>query len=374
MKVLFTIDSLQQGGAEQSIANIIKHFSADVEVTVLYFYTKSDLLPTYQKLNCTIISIGLTGKYEWRRAIAALKKVIHDIQPDIVVSSLYRSNIISRIACWSCGVKLAGTFVDDSYSGERRATFKGMGLLKYQMTWLLDRLTAFIPVVWISNSRYIGESNAKKLGIASSKIRVVYRGRDCSLFKAWVAPETDVFKFVCIGRLYEKKGYPELLQAFIKFQSAYPTAQLEILGEGDYRAEMEQTIREAQLQDNIKLLGNVPHAWERMYKAHCFVFPSRFEGFSGALVEAMMTGIPIIASDIPMNTEAVTNGETALVHRLKDVNDLYDKMSQLVENYEAMKSMGVKARKMAFERFDIKVIAQQYENVLKAAISKAQHQ
>ena len=371
MKVLFTIDTLQQGGAEQSIANIIKHFSEEVEVTVLYFYTKSDLLPIYQKLNCKIISLGLTGKYEWRKAISEMKKVLHDVQPDIVVSSLYRSNIISRIACRSCGVKLAGTFVDDSYSRERRATFKGIGLLKYQFTWMLDRLTAFIPVVWISNSRYIGESNAKKLGIATSKINVVYRGRDSSVFKEWVAPETESFRFVCIGRLYEKKGYPELLQAFIKLHATYPNVQLEILGEGDYRAEMEKTIRDAKLQNSVKLLGNVPNAWQRMYESHCFVFPSRFEGFSGALVEAMMTGIPIIASDIPMNTEAVSNGETALVHRLKDVNDLYEKMLQMIENYENMKTMGVRARKTAFERFDIKVIAHQYENLLKTTVNKA---
>ena len=368
MKVLFTIDSLQQGGAEQSIANIIKNFSPDVDVTVLYFYTKSDLLPTYKQLNCKIISLGLTGKYEWRKAINEMKNVLVDIQPDIVVSSLYRSNIISRIACRSCGVKLAGTFVDDSYNPERRATFKGIGRLKYHMTWLLDRMTAFIPVAWISNSRYIGESNAKKLGIPASKITVVYRGRDSSVFQEWVAPATDSFRFVCIGRLYEKKGYPELLEAFIKLSKTHPNAHLEILGEGDYRTEMEKTIRDANLQDKINLLGNVPNGWERIYQSHCFVFPSRFEGFSGALVEAMMTGIPIIASDIPMNTEAVTDAETALVHRLKDVNDLHSKMLQMIENYEVMKKMGERARKIAFERFDIKVIALQYENLLKSIV------
>ena len=369
MKVLFTIDSLQQGGAEQSIANIIRHFSDDVEVTVLYFYTKSDLLPVYQQLNCRIIGIGLTGKYEWRKAIAEMKKVLTAVQPDIVVSSLYRSNIISRMACRSSGIKLAGTFVDDSYNPERRATFKGIGRFKYHMTWLLDRLTASIPLAWISNSSYIGESNAQKLGIPLKKIHVVYRGRDAVQFHQWIAPESDRFRFVCIGRLYEKKGYPELLQAFIKLSEIYKNIELEILGEGDYRAEMEETIRAANLQNQIKLCGNVPNAWKSIYNAHCFVFPSRFEGFSGALVEAMMTGIPIIASDIPMNTEAVTDKHTALVHRLKDVNDLFDKMKQMMENYEEMKMMGERARLVATERFDIKAIAHQYESLLRKLVN-----
>jgi len=369
MKVLFTIDSLQQGGAEQSIANIIRNFSDDVEVSVLYFYTKSDLLPVYQQLNCNIISLGLTGKYEWRKAITEMKKVLKNVQPDIVVSSLYRSNIISRIACRSCGIKLAGTFVDDSYNDERKATFKGMGRFKYHMTWLLDRLTASIPVAWISNSSYIGESNAKKLGIPLKKIHVVYRGRDTAQFHQWVPPVTDSFKFICIGRLYEKKGYPELLQAFIKLSGVYKNIELEILGEGDFRIEMEKTIQEANLQNHIKLCGNVPNAWKSIYNAHCFVFPSRFEGFSGALVEAMMSGIPIIASDIPMNTEAVTDRETALVHRLKDVDDLYDNMRYMMENYDAMKKMGERARLVATKRFDIKVIVHQYESLLRKIVN-----
>jgi glycosyltransferase involved in cell wall biosynthesis len=101
-----------------------------------------------------------------------------------------------------------------------------------------------------------------------------------------------------------------------------------------------------------------------MYEAHCFVFPSRFEGFSGALVEAMMTGIPIISSDIPMNLEAVENNKTALVHQLKNATDLADKMQEMISNYETMIAMGKRARKVAIEKFDIKNIAKQYETLL----------
>jgi hypothetical protein len=65
MKVLFAIDSLQQGGAEQSIAHIIRHFSKNTQVSILYFYPKSDLLPTYQELGCSIFSMNLRGKYDF---------------------------------------------------------------------------------------------------------------------------------------------------------------------------------------------------------------------------------------------------------------------------------------------------------------------
>jgi glycosyltransferase involved in cell wall biosynthesis len=370
MKVLFTIDSLQQGGAEQSIAHTIKHFSKDIEVSVLYFYPKSDLLKTYQELGCNIISMNLQGKYNWRKAIVGMVKVLKEQKPDLVVTSLYRSNIISRIACKITGTKLIGTFVDDSYNIERRRTFKGLGLLKYQYTWFLDRITSFIPYGWISNSKCIGDNNAKKLGLPLSKIKVIYRGRNSSAFHEWKVPDLSEFKFVTIGRLYEKKGYPELIEAFSLVTKKFKNATLVIYGEGSYRKEMEKQIAFYHLQDKITLAGNVPKAWMKIYESHCFVFPSRFEGFSGALVEAMMTGVPIVSSDIPMNLEAVEHHQTALVHQLKNVKDLSAKMEEMISNYPSMIQMGARARKLAIVKFDIKNIANQYERLLRQFVDE----
>lgn len=371
MKVLFAIDSLQQGGAEQSIAHIIRHFSKETQVSLLYFYPKSDLLSTYKDLGCSIFSMNLKGKYDFVKGISGMKKVLDEVKPDIVVTSLYRSNIISRIACKQKGIKLVGTFVDDSYNSERRKTFIGIsGFLKYYSTWFLDRMTSFIPYLWIANSKYIGESNGKHLGIPESKIKVVFRGRNSNDFAAWEKPESDIFTFVCIGRLYEKKGYPELIQAFGNTANKFPNAKLIIYGEGSFRTEMEKQISELKLDNQIILAGNIPEAWLKMYEAHCFVFPSRFEGFSGALVEAMMTGIPIISSDIPMNLEAVEHNKTALVHQLKNTTDLANKMEEMISNYPRMMEMGMRARQVAFDKFDIKNIAKQYETVLRETVQK----
>ena len=365
MKVLFSIDSLQQGGAEQSIAHIIRHFSKETQVSILYFYPKVDLLTTYEELGCSIFSLNLQGRYDFVKGISMMIKVLEQVKPDIVVTSLYRSNIISRIACKLTGIKLVGTFVDDSYNIERRRTFTGLsGFIKYYSTWFLDRTTSFIPYLWIANSKYIGESNAKHLGISESKIKVVYRGRNSDDFPAWDKPKKKDFIFVTIGRLYEKKGYPELIQAVGNIANKFPNAKWIIYGEGSYRSQMEVQIENMKLNNQIILAGNIPNAWQKMYESNCFVFPSRFEGFSGALVEAMMTGIPIISSDIPMNLEAVENNKTALVHKLKNVEDLANKMEEMILNYPNMIEMGKLARQVAFEKFEIKNIASQYERLL----------
>jgi len=260
--------------------------------------------------------------------------------------------------------KLIGTFVDDPYNVERKNTFRGLGRIKYGITWLVDRLTSFICYAWISNSSSIGKSNSEHLGISERRIKVIYRGRDTSQFPVWKPPQSEAFHFIAIGRLYEKKGYPELLEAFTILKKKRPEARLNIYGEGAYRQQMETYIREHGLSAHITLHGNVAGAWKHIYQAHCFVFPSRFEGFSGALVEAMMTGVPIISSDIPMNLEAVEHNNTALVHRLRDAVDLADKMEYMMDHFDRMQKMGERARNLAFEKYDIKSIARQYERQL----------
>jgi glycosyltransferase involved in cell wall biosynthesis len=133
---------------------------------------------------------------------------------------------------------------------------------------------------------------------------------------------------------------------------------------------MEKRIASLQMSSHIHLKGNVPGAWKKLYESNCFVFPSRFEGFSGALVEAMMTGIPIISSNIPMNMEAVQHQKTALVHQLKNADDLANKMKTMVKDYSDMVEMGKRAREESFSRFDIRVIAKQYEDLLRRFVAE----
>jgi glycosyltransferase involved in cell wall biosynthesis len=118
------------------------------------------------------------------------------------------------------------------------------------------------------------------------------------------------------------------------------------------------------LQSSVTLHGRINDAWKKLYQAHCFVFPSWYEGFSGALVEAMMTGIPIIASDIPMNLEAVTDQETASTFKVGNEKDLLNKMELILNDYPNAVSMGESARKQASIRFNQYSISNQYHQIL----------
>lgn len=369
MKVFFTLDTLANAGTEKSTLDIISHFSKETQVKVIYFYKGHDLKEAYEKAGIPLEFVNLKGD-SFLAGIKALKKIIKAEKPDIVVSSIYRANIISRIACKQTRTPLIGTFVNDSYGAVRLEELKQKGIgWKFRFFWMLDKWTAGIPKFWLSNAASIAESNSKTLGVPMKKIKVIYRGRESEKFPEWIpAPVTPVFKFIAVGRLLDRKGFSEMIEAFAMLRKTNPAIVLDIYGEGKARKVFESVIAKHQLESSVTLHGMVPNAWKQIYHAHCFIFPSWYEGFSGALVEAMMTGVPIIASDIPMNMEAVTKDTTALVHKVKDTQDIAAKMKQMISNYPQMMEMGKRARKEAMERFDIRIIAKQYEDFLKSMV------
>lgn len=268
-------------------------------------------------------------------------------------------------------VPLVGTLVSDSYSEQRTSHFSFSRKLAFRFFQKLDRWTSEIPVRWIANSVSIKNSNAQVLKIDPMSIEVVYRGRDVHAFMPWQSPTMPPFRFVFVGRLLETKGLRELVESFAQLSAAQESVQLDIYGDGPFRRELELLINNYKITDKVIMHGRVPNAWQQLYACHCFVFPSWYEGFSGALVEAMMTGVPIIASNIPMNLEAIADGKTAHVFQVRDAQDLLQKMQETINNYQAAINMGIQARFVAYERFDQKNISRQYFHILAEVAKKS---
>jgi glycosyltransferase involved in cell wall biosynthesis len=369
MKVVFTIDSLAQGGTEQSIAELIAHFKKDVEIIVVYFYDAHQLLETYKSLNCKLFYLGISDKYGFTKSVRLFYNLVIREKPDLVVSSLYRSLIISRLVCWFTKIPLVGTFVNERYSTDRKERFKGTDIVKYYLAWLLDRITAFIPVKVISNSYSISVLNGKALAIDSNRIKVIYRGRDTRNYSAWTQPESNgKFIWMSIGRLIPQKGYDILLQAFYELKKIHSNIQLRIIGDGPLKNELELRIKELHLEDEVILEGNKPLGWKNLYDANAFVLSSVSEGFSGALVEALITGIPIVASDIPMNIEAISPGKDAYFFRSNDQQHLYEKMLALMNEYEHVCELGKLMRLRAIDNYDIQHVVDTYGKTLETVV------
>jgi glycosyltransferase involved in cell wall biosynthesis len=358
LKLLFTQDALVNAGAERSHLALLSRFKT-TEVSLVYFYPKHDLKEEYEKAGLRLIFLDIPESYHFPLAISRLVSLIRKENPDLLVSCLWRADMITRIASWITGVPLVGTLVNDSYAP---LAWKDKQGLKFKIVYLLDRITAEIPIHWIANAQALINSHSKSLGIDPQKSTCIYRGRAIS--QEMSVEKKPIRHFITYGRLLERKGFQDAIAAFAKVSETYPDLSLSIYGEGPYRRELETLIKRLKLNHKVKLPGKVSNPIELLFLADCFLFPSWYEGFSGALVEAMMAGIPIIASDIPMNLEAVKHKETALVFPVRNGHELAKSMEYALEHPAEMKAIGQRARAKAIEHYDIEKIAKQYEELL----------
>jgi glycosyltransferase involved in cell wall biosynthesis len=375
LKLLFTQDALGSGGAERSHLEILSRFSAEIEVVFAYFYPKHDLEDQYRKAGFRLVFLNIPERYHFFMAVRRLVSLIKHEKPDLLVSCLWRADIISRCASLITGVPIVGTLVNDSYAP---LAWKDKRGFRHKVVYWLDRITARIPVHWIANSHTLVDSHTKSLHISRHKVSVIYRGR--LIPKIEPKKLRTIRNFFSYGRLLERKGFQDAIAAFAVVLKQYPECTLSIFGEGEYRRRLDLYIKSLGLEDKIFLPGkfisgepvtngqdttlNFPELVDLFSRFDCFLFPSWYEGFSGALVEAMMSGIPIICSNIPMNLEAVEDQESGLAYQVMDSDLLSQKIIYAIEHVPQMDHLGKNARERASRLFDINSIAKQYEQTL----------
>ena len=128
--------------------------------------------------------------------------------------------------------------------------------------------------------------------------------------RPWTPPDDlgGTLHAVAVGRFSIEKGADTLIGAWPMVVQAIPTARLTLLGDGPERPRLESLVRDLGLQSSVTLAGSVSDPSITLRQANLFVLPSREEGMSIALLEAMALGIPTVATAIPGNQALITQG------------------------------------------------------------------
>ncbi len=371
-KVLFVIDTLQFGGAEQSLLENTSRFKKIIPV-VCHLYKGEVLKANFDLNGVKVYSLNVEKKYGFIEAYRKLKKVIELEKPDLMVAYLTRSEVVTRLLGKFNNIPVVGTFVNDLYckSYNQQLSWKAKQLVS--VFKLVNRMTSKICVGFVSNSESIKNANARHLNIRPEKIEVINRGRDSYKFKRKnqfaEINETEI-RFLNVSRLFPVKGHKLMIKGFKKFSEVFPNASLTIVGDGPLFNDLRKLIIDSNLEDKVFLLGARNDVPDLLLKYDCFVFPSLVEGFSGAVVEAMFSGLPILASDIPQNKEAITHNQTGYLFRKESVDDIQKAMLWFSHNRHHANTMAVNAFEYAKEHFELEKIVDRFENYLQSIISK----
>jgi glycosyltransferase involved in cell wall biosynthesis len=285
------------------------------------------------------------------RAFRALLALFRAERPDMVHAHMPISGFLARLAARAAGVpRIAytchGFLFNQPAPWPRRA-------LALAMEWLGGRFTDIYLTVSSEEA-----ADARRLGISARAI-AVGNGRDPARFRpdpvarAAVRAELGVADatvvVIAVSRLVRHKGYPELLAAMRDVP-----AELWVVGErlaSDHGADMEPYFAGGGLGTRLRRLGYRDDVPALLAAADIFCLPSHFEGLPMSVIEAMLCGLPVVATDIRGPREQVT-GETGLLVPPKTVAPLAGALRRLAGDAALRARLGAAGRARAMALYD----------------------
>lgn len=243
--------------------------------------------------------------------------------------------------------------------------------------WLYPCIRPLIGFVWchaavvVPNS--IGLETLAKQSAPKQSFTIIENGVDIRRFipDQTMRPKDEFIITSGASRVTERKGLNYLIEAVGELVLKYPEIRLKIMGDGSARFDLESLVREKGLQKNVTFLGRIPREETAQYyqEASLFVLPSLNEGMSNAMLEALASGLSIIATPTGGTAELVTEGVNGIVVPEKSSQALTDAIEQFLHNRNLVVDYGAASRRRA-EAQGWDKVAVRFKAVLEQSIKK----
>jgi glycosyltransferase involved in cell wall biosynthesis len=295
----------------------------------------------------------------WPGRVRFVHQVATSFRPDVVHSALPESDLLARPIARLRRVPHLSSIVNASYSQDARLANASSWRLD---VWrMVDGWTArHASTAFHALTNAVADEAVASLKIRRERITVIPRGRDVETLgrrstdrrravrgRLGIADEEPLL--VNVARQVPQKGQVHLIRAFAAVQRRHPNARLLIAGRaGNASAEIARAIAEHDLVESVRLLGVYDEVGELLAAADVFVFSSLYEGFGGAVVEAMALGVPVVAFDIPAVREVVA--DTGCLVPAGDAGAMAAAISKVIENPDVASELGTRGT-ARFERF-----------------------
>ncbi|HWR58597.1 MAG TPA: glycosyltransferase [Thermodesulfovibrionales bacterium] len=370
-RTLFFISSLEGGGAERAMVDILNRITPGMTSSALLL-----LHPYYNSSYKAFLPAGLNVMVVQRKDEGFLSKVgqflsflkaVKDFRPEVLVSMLTHNNIMAAAAGLLFGMRVI--VVEQNTLSEVIKTPRGGRVLGLPAGPLVRFFYGFADSV-IAVSEGVKQDLVESFGLEEDKIRIIYNPIDLNrisgLIKGAVRPQ--LFEghgpvIIAVGRLVRQKGFSVLLKAF-KRVSEQINARLVIIGEGPEREALEGEARQLNLTGKVRLIGFMDNPYAYLSKADLFVLSSYYEGFPIALIEALACGVPVISTDCKSGPrEILANCECGLLSPVGEPEALSEGMLRLLKDGKLREALSSAGRVRAKD-FSILRVAGKYEEVI----------
>lgn len=322
----------------------------------------ADSLPEYIKFIPVSMSRGIDLTFV--SSILQLVKIFKKEKFDLIEYLTPNASLYASVAGLLAGVKprvysqCGVRYV--SFDGVKRKFFKMLEKLTCKLSTHV-RPKSFLNMQFAIDEKLCSEKKLSVIGIGGTigvdlnECRSFDRLSTKSELREKYGIPQDAFVYGYVGRINEDKGINELITAYSELSEQHENIYLVLVGMLDEANPINsENLKKAQTDSHIVLTGNVPfdEVYRHMAMFDVLVHPTYREGFGKVLQEAMGVGIPIITTDVPGPSEVIENNISGILCKVKNSDDLCEKMLLLYEKPELLSSFAKAGSERAEKYFD----------------------
>ncbi|MEX2591329.1 MAG: glycosyltransferase [Anditalea sp.] len=347
MKIVRIVPFLNFGGVEKRLEISSKAFSkkAGIDLTIITLGHGGVVAESLEKSNIKVILLNQSVKIPNLVLVLKLIAQFKNIIPDVVHCSGAEANFHGLLAA-----KLAGVPVK---IGEE------IGFPQHHLIWrFIFKMTYLCADLVIGISHAVADNLVKMGEVPPSKIRVIYNPVEINRVtdNHQLFSKSVMFTFITVCRLVPIKNIESLIMAFSQVlrQVGSEKARLIIVGDGPSKKILSRLCEELNISEQVFFSGYRSSVIPYLKQADAFVLPSFSEGFSIALVEAMVSELPCIVTKVGGPSEIIQEGKTGFLidpHRIDQLVQMMLKIFQMSDKQRSL--IGARAKKEVEERFSV---------------------
>lgn len=367
VNVLHVFMDLHVGGAQEIFLTQLKYIDrTKFHIIICCLNGRGPLVSEIEKLGNRVICLNRLNKRNDVQAIFDLLKIIRQNDISIVHTYLYsRTSFYGRIAALMARTPVI--IAAEMGSPSKKSLKKRIS----------DRLLARFTDQIIALSEATKSSAAEEQGVELTKITVIYPGVDVSKFTiketkreardALDLPH-DVPIIGIVARLDPVKGHKYLLDAMLKVCHFIPSTKLMIVGIGPLEESLRRRVKQLGLSKQVMFMGMRRDIPQLLRAMDIFVLPSLREGFGMALLEAMVMGLAVIATNVGGIPEVVDDGKTGILVPPQDSNALSEAILVLLKDEKKRHRMGMLGKERVLSHFTAQRSVSQLEALYKTLL------
>lgn len=357
IRVLFFITDLALGGTPRSVESLVLGLDrTKFAPEVVALLAPSPITENISRAGIPCRALDLRSKTDVAR-LAALPGIFARGKFDVVHAWLFHANILARLLrpFARCPVLTSERGVEKEKSPFR--------------VWV-DRVTSPLADLVLVNAQAIADVLTTRERLDPAKIRVLENGVDLSRF-AQVVPPSGPPRLICVARLDPIKAHVDLLAALPPLLARWPALTLDLVGDGPMRGPLEEKARALGVAGSVRFLGARTDVPQLLAGAHVFVLPSLSEGMPGSVLEAMASGLPVVATRVGGTPEIVEEGKTGLLVEAGNPEALSRALSVVVEDPQLAGDYGEAGARRAKERYTREAFIKRHEALYEEVVVRS---